>query len=262
MGLGAFRGGRAAGLAAAAFVAGLGLAGCNKQGGGGRRAPRPRPRAARRWRPSRRSPRKPSRPRCRATPAAPGLRRRHPPGRQPARRRRAAARHDRRPDKPVGKLYTEVVRLWDDIRFVDAGRQADRLHRHPRHRPRRHRDRPAARRGAQPRPQLRGPGPGRLLRRPAFDRIHHDESDATRPQAAALDQIEAGCPLGHRRPGATAASATGSSRRRDRRQDRRTRKAPSAPATATEPDSAGCKFYITLCKRPVPGRQATPSSAR
>ena len=147
---------------------------------GGRRRPRTRPRRR---------------------PATPGYT--SPSPRPPSPSRRPTG--GRLPDqtltgKSVGKLYTEVVRQWDSIRFDDADGQAARTTATPRHRAGPDRDRAAARLAPQPRPQLRRPGPGRLLRRPGVRARPSTRSRTSRPG----DQARPGrgrLPAGHRRAG-------------------------------------------------------------
>jgi cyclophilin family peptidyl-prolyl cis-trans isomerase len=152
--------------------------------------------------------------------------------------------------KPVYKIYKEVIRLWDTIHFVtpdgkpinysatvetDFGNIEIAL-----------------------RPDL-APNHVRnfiALARAGYyeglfvDRICHEENEVEPGRVQVFDSIEAGCPLGNGEPGngsigywlkpefpATEAKVT------------------HEPGTvgacrSMEPDSAACRFYITLCDAP------------
>jgi peptidyl-prolyl cis-trans isomerase B (cyclophilin B) len=152
--------------------------------------------------------------------------------------------------KPVYKIYKEVVRLWDTIRFVtpdgkpihyaatvetDFGNIEIDL-----------------------RPDL-APNHVRnfvALARAGYydglfvDRIVHEEDEVEPGKVQVFDSIEAGCPLGNGEPGNGSIGYWLKA------------EAPPAEAKVThepgtvgacrgmEPDSAACRFYITLCEAP------------
>jgi cyclophilin family peptidyl-prolyl cis-trans isomerase len=181
----------------------------------------------------------------------------------PARMRQTFAEATRRADDPpeecqrppdstvsgksVYKLYTEVMRLWDSIRFTDADGK-----------PLTYTATVETDEGAvviELRPDL-APNHVRnfvALARAGyydglcFDRIYHGESDED--PAVKLEQIEAGCPLGTGEPGYGSIGYW-----------LKPEFSPAARATheegtvgachGREADTAACRFYITLNKAP------------
>jgi peptidyl-prolyl cis-trans isomerase B (cyclophilin B) len=152
--------------------------------------------------------------------------------------------------KPVGKLYEDVVKLWQTVRFVSASGKplvwSARLET----------DQGTIEIALRPdvAPNhvrnfitLAKTGYYDGLR---FDRVRHEEPEG--PAAgAALDEIEAGCPLG------TGEAGYGSigywlNPEFDSKDNP---KLPHDDGTVgacrgTEPDSAACRFYVTLSKAP------------
>ncbi len=152
--------------------------------------------------------------------------------------------------KPVGKLYDEVVRLWDAVRFVNpAGKPLSytatvetdlgniEIALRPDVAPNHVRNFIALARA----------GYYDGLR---FDRVRHEEPE-TPDGGPPLDQIEGGCPLGTGEPGYGSIGYW----LRAEFDDKEKPKLPHDEGTVgacrgTEADSAGCRFYVTLSKAP------------
>jgi peptidyl-prolyl cis-trans isomerase B (cyclophilin B) len=148
--------------------------------------------------------------------------------------------------KSVGKLYTEVVRTWDSVRFAsDEGKRIEytaqletelgniRLELRPDWAPNHVRNFVALARV--------GYYDGLL-----FERIIHQESD-TMP-GAQLDLIEAGCPQG---AGEICMGSIGYWLKPEfSTQPRHTEEGIIGACRGEEADTAACRFYITLNKAP------------
>ena len=148
--------------------------------------------------------------------------------------------------KSVGKLYTQVVELWDQVRFVS----------------------PAGKRLKYSATLQTRLGPIEIELRPdiapnhvrsfvalaragyydglVFERTVHEESDAK--DGVSLDYIEAGCPLGTGHP---SYGSIGYWLRPELSDKVRHEEGTVGAWHVEEADSAACKFYITLTKAPV-----------
>ncbi len=152
--------------------------------------------------------------------------------------------------KSVYKIYKEVVRLWDTIRFVtpegkpiaylatietDAG-DIDIVLR-PDLAPNHVRNFVALARAG-------------YYDELFFDRVVHEEEEVEPGKVQVLDSIEAGCPLGTGEPG------NGSIgywlRPEFAKEDSKTTHEPGTVGAChgIEADTAACRFYITLCDAP------------
>jgi cyclophilin family peptidyl-prolyl cis-trans isomerase len=151
-------------------------------------------------------------------------------------------------NKPVYRLYEEVVRLWNTIRFVSPGGKRIEYSATI--------ETDAGDIEIALRPDL-APNHVRnfvALARAGyydglcFDRIYHEESEDQ--PGTRLDEIEAGCPLGTGEPGnghigywlkpefpPEGAGVTHE-------------EGTVGACHGIEPDTAACRFYITLCKAP------------
>ena len=147
--------------------------------------------------------------------------------------------------KSVGKLYTEVVRRWDDIRFVS----------------------PSGKRLAYRALLDTEMGPIEIALRPdwapnhvrsfvalaragyydglVFERTVHEEVDG-RPDAR-VEIIEAGCPMGTGEPGY---GSIGYWLKPEFNPDITHDEGVVGACHGEEADTAACKFYINLCKAP------------
>jgi peptidyl-prolyl cis-trans isomerase B (cyclophilin B) len=152
--------------------------------------------------------------------------------------------------KPVAKLYDDVVRSWETIRFVSpAGKPLAyaatvetelgdfEISLRPDVAPNHVRNFVA----------LAKAGYYDGLR---FDRVRHEEPDM--PGAGvALDQIEAGCPVGSGEAGNGSIGYWLKSEFDSMEKPKLTHEEGTVGACrGTEADSAGCKFYVTLSKAP------------
>jgi cyclophilin family peptidyl-prolyl cis-trans isomerase len=237
----------------AAFVAGLGLTGCGKQAG----APdQPQalsqpPQAAAAAPDSAGGDPDPAAPAVQPSPHDDGL---HQPFTKATRRGDDPPGECNRPPdltvtgKPVYKLYTEVVRLWDTIRFVS----------------------PAGKRLAYSATVETDLGDIEIALKPQtapnhvrnfvalaragyydglrFDRIYHEESDDQ--PGMRLDQIEAGCPLGTGEPGNGSIGYWLNPEFPEPGAGVTHEEGTVGACRGSEPDTAACRFYITLCKAP------------
>lgn len=152
--------------------------------------------------------------------------------------------------KPVGKLYDEVVRSWETIRFVNSAGKAlaysatvetdlgtIEIALRPDVAPNHVRNFVALARA----------GYYDGLR---FDRIRHEEPDMP-ASGAALDQVEAGCPLGSGETGSGSIGYWLKPEFDNLEKPKLTHEEGTVGACrGTEADSAGCKFYVTLSKAP------------
>jgi peptidyl-prolyl cis-trans isomerase B (cyclophilin B) len=150
--------------------------------------------------------------------------------------------------KATGKLYSEVVRLWDEVRFTADGKPLEYA--------------------ATIETDL---GPIEIKLRPdlapnhvrnfvalaragyydglCFDRIHHEEDEGD-PKTR-LDEVEAGCPLGTGEPGLDHIGYWLNPEFDDPQHPRATHEEGTVGACrGDELDSAACRFYITLNKAP------------
>jgi cyclophilin family peptidyl-prolyl cis-trans isomerase len=148
-------------------------------------------------------------------------------------------------NKSVYRLYAEVTRLWDTIRFVSpAGKRIDytakietdfgviEIALRPDLAPNHVRSFVA----------LAQAGYYDGLR---FDRIYHEES-VSQP-GTRLDDIEGGCPLGTGDPGNGSIGYW----LKPEFSDKVSHEEGTVGAChGSEPDTAACRFYITLCKAP------------
>ncbi|MCS6851874.1 MAG: peptidylprolyl isomerase [Gemmataceae bacterium] len=148
--------------------------------------------------------------------------------------------------KSVGKLFLEVTRIWDSIRFttpsgkplayravLDTELGAIEITLRPDWAPNHVRNFVAL---AQV-----GYYDGLV-----FQRTIHEES-SERPDAR-LDLIEAGCPLG---TGDHGHGSIGYWLKPEFNKDIRHEEGTVGASRAEDPNSAACKFYITLCRAPV-----------
>jgi cyclophilin family peptidyl-prolyl cis-trans isomerase len=150
--------------------------------------------------------------------------------------------------KPVFKLYNEVVRLWDTVRFVtpdgkrvaysatvetDLGEVEIELH--PEWAPNHVRNFVALARA--------GYYDGLF-----FDRVRHEESEdeAAKP----LETVEAGCPLGTGDPGNGSIGYWLNPESPEGDAKPTHEEGTVGACRGAEPDTAACRFYITLCKAP------------
>jgi peptidyl-prolyl cis-trans isomerase B (cyclophilin B) len=155
--------------------------------------------------------------------------------------------------KPVGKLYEDVVRLWNTIRFVDTNSKALE---------------PLAYTATIETDQ----GTIQIALRPdvapnhvrnfialaragyydglRFDRVRHEEPENA-AAGPALDLIEGGCPLGTGEPGYGSIGYWLKPEFDDKDKPKLTHEEGTVGACrGTEADSAACKFYVTLSKAP------------
>jgi peptidyl-prolyl cis-trans isomerase B (cyclophilin B) len=152
--------------------------------------------------------------------------------------------------KAVGKLYDDVVRSWETIRFVNAagkplvytatvetGQGEFEIALRPDVAPNHVRNFVALARA----------GYYDGLR---FDRVRHEEPE-TPAGGVALDQIEAGCPLGSGEVGYGSIGYWLKPEFDSPEKPKLTHEEGTVGACrGTEADSAGCKFYVTLSKAP------------
>jgi peptidyl-prolyl cis-trans isomerase B (cyclophilin B) len=152
--------------------------------------------------------------------------------------------------KPVGKLYDEVVRSWETIRFVSTAGKALAYY-------------------ATIETEL---GEIEIALRPdvapnhvrnfialarvgyfdglRFDRVRHEEPEMS-GSGAALDQVEAGCPDGSGEAGNGSIGYWLKPEFDSAEKPKLTHEEGTVGACrGTEADSAGCKFYVTLSKAP------------
>jgi peptidyl-prolyl cis-trans isomerase B (cyclophilin B) len=150
--------------------------------------------------------------------------------------------------KPVFKLYNEVVRLWDTIRYVtpDGKRVAYsatvetdlgdiEIELHPEWAPNHVRNFVALARA--------GYYDGLF-----FDRIRHEESEDE--TAKPLESIEGGCPLGTGDPGNGSIGYWLNPEAPEGDPKPTHEEGTVGACRGAEPDTAACRFYITLCKAP------------
>lgn len=151
--------------------------------------------------------------------------------------------------KSTGKLYSEVMRLWDEIRFTSAdGRLLQvtaTLH---------------TELGLIEMTLLPEVAPNHVRNLVAlaqagfydglcFDRIHHEEDEDD--PATRLDALEAGCPLGTGEAGFDHIGYWLNPEFDDPKQPRASHEEGTVGACrGAELDSAACRFYITLNKAP------------
>jgi peptidyl-prolyl cis-trans isomerase B (cyclophilin B) len=148
--------------------------------------------------------------------------------------------------KSVGKLYTQVVDLWDKIRFeTPAGKRLDY---------RAVLDTDEGVIEIALRPEI---APNHVRNFVAlarvgyydglvFERTVHEESDAN--DKTVLDYVEAGCPLG---TGDPANGSIGYWMKPEVDEKVRHEEGTVGAWHAEEADTAACKFYITLTRAPV-----------
>jgi cyclophilin family peptidyl-prolyl cis-trans isomerase len=237
-------------LAAAALVGGLSLIGCSKQpaapeaagGGGGDTSARATPAA------------KPGEPAAEDLPPPPNDERHQPFAKATRRADDPPPEVQRPPDqtasgKSVARLYSEVVRLWDTIRFTDPRGQ--------------HLDYTATIETdlgtieIALRPDL-APNHVRnfvALARAGyydglfFDRIRHDEAE-DQPGKPVLDAVEAGCPLGTGEPGYGSIGYWLNPEFPDANAKVTHEEGTVGACHGNEADTAACRFYITLSPAP------------
>jgi cyclophilin family peptidyl-prolyl cis-trans isomerase len=150
--------------------------------------------------------------------------------------------------KPVFKLYNEVVRLWDTIRYVTpAGKRVAysatietdlgniEIELHPEWAPNHVRNFVALARA--------GYYDGLF-----FDRVRHEESEDE--AATPLESIEAGCPLGTGDPGNGSIGYWLNPETPEGDPKPTHEEGTVGACRGAEPDTAACRFYITLCKAP------------
>jgi peptidyl-prolyl cis-trans isomerase B (cyclophilin B) len=151
--------------------------------------------------------------------------------------------------KAVGKLYDQVVRLWGTIRFVtpagkplvysatlETDQGAIEIALRPDVAPNHVRNFIA----------LAKAGYYDGLH---FDRIRHEEAETQ--AVPALDEIEAGCPVGTGEPGYGSIGYWLTPEFDDKDKPKLPHEEGTVGACrGTEADSAACKFYVTLCKAP------------
>ena len=152
--------------------------------------------------------------------------------------------------KPVGKLYDDVVRLWNTIRFVNTAGKAlsytasietdqgtIEIALRPDVAPNHVRNFIA----------LAKAGYYDGLR---FDRVRHEEADSP-AGGPALDLIEGGCPLGTGDPGYGSIGYWLKPEFDDKDKPKLAHEEGTLGACrGTEADSAACRFYVTLSKAP------------
>jgi peptidyl-prolyl cis-trans isomerase B (cyclophilin B) len=150
--------------------------------------------------------------------------------------------------KPVFKLYSEVVRLWDTVRYaapdgkritysatietdlgnIEIALRSDLAPNHVRN--------------------FVALAKAGYYEGLSFDRIRHDQSEEQ--PGKVLDTIEAGCPLG---TGEVGSGSIGYWLNPEfpRPEDKVTHEPGTVGACrGMEPDTAACRFYITLCDAP------------
>lgn len=152
--------------------------------------------------------------------------------------------------KPVGKLYAEVIRLWDGVRFVDAAGKplAFTATLETDHGPIEIALRPdVAPNHVRNFIALTKAGYYDGLR---FDRVRHEEPEDA-ANGAALDQIEAGCPLGTGEAGYGSIGYWLNPEFDDKAKPRLPHEEGTVGACrGAEADTAACRFYISLSKAP------------